>query len=259
MRILPLLYGLMCCSIISCSGKAQNHTAIIKSKPILRVDTLNLYDSIRNRPVPIAIYHAPFRKPKTLPELIILSHGYGANNPGSYLSYQSICRFLAQQGYMVLSIQHELPIDSLIPDGKPQIVRRPFWERGADNILFVIRYMQQHYADSCNMNKITLIGHSNGGDMSALFPQKYPGYIYKLITLDNRRMALPRSLKPRVYTLRSSDQPADEGVLPDAAEQQKWKMTMIKLPATIHNDMNDGGTTAQQAEINQYLLRFLKE
>ncbi|MNL78552.1 hypothetical protein D3C87_2049720 [compost metagenome] len=72
-------------------------------------------------------------------------------------------------------------------------------------------------------------------------------------------MALPRTKKPSVYSLRSSDQPADEGVLPAETEAKKLGMKIIKLPATIHNDMDDGGTAAQQAEINGYILQFLKE
>ena len=161
---------------------------------------------------------------------------------------------------MVISIQHELLTDELMPlEGKPQVVRRPFWERGADNILFVIRYAQAHFATVCNTKNIILIGHSNGGDMSALFPQKYPGIIHKVITLDNRRMALPRTRKQKVYSLRSSDQPADEGVLPTEAEAKKCNIKILKLAATIHNDMDDGGTEAQQAEINGYIKQFLTE
>lgn len=60
----------------------------------------------------------------------------------------------------------------------------------------------------------------------------------KIISLDNRRMELPRTKQPRIYSLRSSDQPADEGVLPTIEEQEKFGIKIIKLPNTIHNDMN---------------------
>lgn len=224
----------------------------------IQPDTFVLMDSARSRAIPVAIFR-PLSSAAS-PELVILSHGYGANDPESYLTYRSICNFLALQGYMVISIQHELPTDALLPmEGKPQIVRRPCWERGADNIRFVIQYARQHFTRECNTQLVTLIGHSNGGDMSALFARKYPGMIYKLITLDNRRMALPRTRHPRVYSLRSSDQPADEGVLPGVSKAWKLGMRIIKLPATIHNDMDDGGTPAQRAEINRYILEFMNE
>ncbi len=157
-----------------------------------------------------------------------------------------------------MSIQHELPTDDLIPmQGIPQIVRRPFWERGSENILFVINELKKTNPE-LDFKHITLIGHSNGGDMSVLFGHKYPKLVDKIISLDNRRMALPRTQQPRIYTLRSSDQPADEGVLPTLEEQKKWNITLVKLPNTIHNDMNDNGTNKQKEEINQYVVGFLK-
>jgi len=229
------------------------------AQPSIKRDTLVLFDSARNRSIPVT-YYAPDYKPGSRGfNLVILSHGYNENSPGSYFGYAYIGEKLAALGYFVVSIQHELPTDSLIPiAGVPQIVRRPFWDRGADNILFVINYLKQT-ATGLNFNHISLIGHSNGGDMTALFPQKYPGIVEKIITLDNRRMPLPRTLSPRVYTLRSSDQPADEGVLPTEEEQNANKITIIKLTDVMHNDMGSRANSDQQKQINNYLIQFLKE
>lgn len=219
-----------------------------------RLDTLGWFDAARNRQVPVALYqpsapHAP---------IVIFSHGYGQNRGGDYLLYSYLTGFLATKGFYVVSIQHELPSDSLIPSaGIPQIVRRPFWERGADNILFVINELKKKNP-GLDFDHITLIGHSNGGDMTALFPQKYPGIVSRIITLDNRRMPLPRTINPRVFTLRSSDQPADEGVLPSEAEAKANNIVVIKLPHTIHNDMDDKATKKQRKEIQGYILSFLQ-
>ena len=224
----------------------------------LPADTLLLLDPARDRSIPVA-YYAPHNKPDGAGcNLVIVSHGYNENRPGSYLGYAYIGEKLAAMGYFVVSIQHELPTDSLIPaTGVPQIVRRPFWDRGADNILFVINYLKKT-KPALNFNHIALIGHSNGGDMTALFPQKYPGVVEKIITLDNRRMPLPRTLKPRVYSLRSSDLPADEGVLPTEKEQKENRIT-IKQTSVPHNDMGSRATPNQQEQINNYLLQFLKD
>jgi predicted esterase len=73
---------------------------------------------------------------------------------------------------------------------------------------------------------LTLIGHSNGGDMAALFGNQHPNLVYKIITMDNRRMFLPRTSIPKIYSLRSNDYPADEGVLPGEEEQKKYQMTV---------------------------------
>lgn len=232
----------------------------------VKLDTITLFDSTRNRPIPVAFYYPKAkdtRKPaKQKPEkqkLVIFSHGYGANKGGDNLTYSYITEKLASEGYFVASIQHELPTDDLIPlTGVPQVVRRPFWERGVVNILFVLKALSKSHP-TLDFEHCVLMGHSNGGDMTALFAEKYPLLVDKIITLDNRRMALPRTRKPRVYSIRSSDQPADEGVLPSDEEQKKFGITIVKLPNTIHNDMGNSANTAQRKEINDYIARFLQE
>jgi pimeloyl-ACP methyl ester carboxylesterase len=139
-----------------------------------------------------------------------------------------------------------------------QVVRRPFWERGVENIMFVINECKK-INPGLDFKHITLIGHSNGADMTALFVQKYPGVADKIITLDNRRVPLPRTAHPRVYSLRSSDQPADEGVLPDRAEQKKYGMVIIGLPDTRHSDMDDHANNRQREEIRKYMMGFLND
>ncbi len=233
----------------------------VEKKKVFAVglDTLQWFDQSRQRAIPVAIYK-PVNDSKTSKRnIVIFSHGYGQNKGGDYLAYSYLTEFLASRGFWVVSIQHELSTDSLLPlTGKPQIVRRPFWERGADNILFVINQLKKTNPD-LNYKHITLIGHSNGGDMTALFPQKYPNIIEKIITLDNRRMALPRTKKPKVYSLRSSDQPADEGVLPTEEAIKRHKITISKLANTTHNEMDDNANEQQRKEMQQYVLAFLEE
>lgn len=200
--------------------------------------------------MPVAVYlpavtsHAP---------VIVFSHGYGLSDT----SYSYLTGYLAEQGYFVASVQQDLPTDSAIPNtGIPQVVRRPFWERGADNILFVIGELQKRYPE-LDYKRIALIGHSNGGDMTALFPVKYPGVVERIITLDNRRMALPRM--KGVYSLRSSDQVADEGVLPDSVTQGKFGMKIIKMADMPHNDMDDHANERQREEIRKWVMLFLSD
>jgi len=140
--------------------------------------------------------------------------------------------------------------------GIPQIVKRPFWDRGADNILFLIRELK-NINPNLGFQNIALTIHSNGGDMTALFPQKYPGKVSKIITLDNRKMALPRDTNLKVFTLRSGDQPSDEGVLLTFDEQKRFNIAIIKLLSTTHNDVNNRGTLLQQKEIISYISNFL--
>jgi dienelactone hydrolase len=248
-----IIYVLTLAFLTSCSTVTKS----VENKSVFSValDTLTLLDQTRKREIPIAIY-----KPQTKhPQIVLISHGYNQNEGRPYLGYSDLANFLASKGYFVVSIQHERPTDSLVPDkGIPQVVRRPFWERGADNILFVINDLRKSHPE-LDFKHIALIGHSMGGDMTALFPQKYPNIVDKIITFDNRRMALPRTKVPKVYSLRSSDQPADAGVLPTEAEQKKYGITIRNLPNTIHNDMCDNATDKQREEIRNYVLKFLKE
>lgn len=95
--------------------------------------------------------------------------------------------------------------------------------------------------------------------MTALFPQKYPNVVDKIITLDNRRMVLPKTHKPQVYSIRSSDQPADEGVLPTEREVKMFGMKIIKLASTTHNEMDDNANDEQRKEIQNHILKFLRD
>ena len=215
-------------------------------------------DNSRQREIPVALFYPDSAGLKNM-DVVIFSHGYGANKGGDYLQYTYLTENLARQGYFVASIQHELPTDSLLPvTGKPQVVRLSNWERGSENIAFVLAALKRDYP-ALNYARLTLMGHSNGGDMSVLFATLHPDAVNKLITLDQRRFAFPRRNRPAIYSLRSADQPADTGVLPDAAEAQRYKMTIIKLEHTNHNDMDNDANATQRAEVNAWIMKFISE
>lgn len=236
------------------SGTAQRENQQPKALEIhaIKTEQLELLDPTRNRAVPVALYH-----PVTLgsrPKLALLSHGYG----GKHTGYSFIAENLAAQGYLVASVQHELPGDEPMPTtGNAREVRRPIWDRGVRTLLFVRQEMSRRYPE-LDVDNLLLVGHSNGGDVSVLLAHQQPKLVEKVISLDNRRMPLPRISRPRVLSIRSSDQVADEGVLPTAAEQQTLGMRIVRLTNTIHNDMWDGATDAQKAEMSAIILAFLK-
>jgi predicted dienelactone hydrolase len=217
-------------------------------------ETLSLVDTARNRSVPLVIYTDPTQETRA-PRLAIISHGYGGKNT----DYGFIANYLATHGYYVASIQHEIPGDEPLPkSGNPYETRKPSWERGVQNILFVIAELKKRRSD-LDIKNLLLVGHSHGADTSMLFATEHPDLVDTLISLDNRRMPFRRTAKPRVLSLRSSDQPADDGVLPSPEEQTKFGIKVIKLPATIHNDMWDGATPEQKAEMIRYIDEFLRE
>lgn len=223
---------------------------------LVRLDTTSLMDTARGRLIPVAIYStARVRADRLFP--VLLSHGYNDNLPGSYLHYTYLAEFLARKGFFVVSIQHELPGDEpLAMKGDLRKLRRPNWERGVQNLLLTLDKMKRAYPE-VDFDHTTLIGHSNGGDISALFAEQHPELVENLITLDNRRMPLPRTGRPRVLSLRSSDAPADEGVLPTPEEQALNGIRIIRLPDVKHNEMSDRASETQRSVITRWLSEFI--
>lgn len=245
--IIPLFSLLM-----ASSTWARNTTSLVDSTHVtIRTDSLKLFDTLRSRLIPVALY---MPQSATAPlKLAVLSHGY----EGSNKAYSFIAHNLVAHGYLVASIQHELPTDEPLPmTGKPYEVRMSNWKRGSENIHFVIEALKKQRND-LDAKHVLLIGHSNGGDMSMLFAQQYSTLVSQVISLDNRRMPLPRVRTPRILSIRSSDQIADQGVLPTVEEQRAFGIQIVQLPATIHNDMWDGATQGQKQEINRVISAFI--
>ncbi|WP_070151846.1 hypothetical protein [Sphingobium phenoxybenzoativorans] len=201
---------------------------------------MTLTDTARQRPIPILIYGNtdPGRKKP----LAIMSHGYGGHNG----DYAFLAGDLVRRGYIVVSIEHlELPGDPpMINSGDLALLRRPVWEVGASSIGFVIGEMaRQGLSDSAYGAMV--IGHSNGGDMTMLFATEHPEKVRIALSLDNRRMPLPRLRQPKVCSLRSSDHVADPGVLPSPTEQTALGMSIIAVPVK-HDDMWDRAAAYQK-------------
>ena len=223
-----------------------------------KLDSLEMFDSSRNRKIPVAFYYPKTGSKIKNQQIIIFSHGYGQNQGGDKLRYSYLTEYLAQKGFYVVSIQHELPTDELLPmEGNFQITRRPNWERGAENILFVLNKMKE-LKPNLDYKHLTIIGHSNGGDMAVLFAHEHPKLVYKVISMDNRRMPLPRVSKPKIYTLRSNDFPADDGVLPTLDEQKKYGI-VIQQTQINHSSMDDDATITERKVMNDFIEKYLNE
>lgn len=221
------------------------------SKPdaVIQTDTATMLDSSRNRQIPIATYYAINHLKE---KLVILNPGYGGKNT----DYQYIAQNLAVNGYFVVVIQHDLAADDSLPKtGDLYKLRKPFWDRGVKSVFFVATEIRKRYQQA-DCNNITLIGHSNGGDIAMLIANEYPEFAKAVISLDNRRVPLPRSDHPKIFSIRSNDQPADPGVIPSQEEQEKYGIKIVNVDIH-HNDMGGMGTESQKWEINHLILGFL--
>ncbi|MBB6229142.1 putative dienelactone hydrolase [Polymorphobacter multimanifer] len=211
---------------------------------------VELFDTTRQRPVPVVLYGAArARRPKPL---AIISHGYG----GHSTDYTFIASALARRGYIVASIEH------LERSGDPRMansgnlveLRRPVWQIGADSIGFVISELRRR--GLADHTRVVLVGHSNGGDMTMLFSSQHRGDVQAAFSLDHRRMPVPRTARPRICSARSNDYAADPGVLPVAAERDALGMVMAEVPVK-HNDMLDSASPQQQQAILEVLAACL--
>ncbi len=202
-----------------------------------------LFDKSRERSVPVEI---------TLPEagtcgeqpcpVAFISAGYGVK----HTDYQFISNLLNKRGFMTVAIGHELPGDPpLSVSGNLYETRMENWSRGANTLAFVRQTLAVKYP-AFDFNKVLLVGHSNGGDISSLIINRGDTYYSGLITLDHRRVPLPR-IKPdgqhtvNVLSVRASDFPADKGVLPSTREVADYGICVVKIAKARHNDMADYG------------------
>lgn len=236
-----------CLTLLVFTNKADAQSVAIKTASLV------LFDTTRHRQIPVMLYEANTTSGRAAnPKLAIIGHGYGGHNT----DYSFIASTLVARGYVVASIQHELPDDEPIATtGNLRETRRPNWERGVANIRFVLQTLLRRHP-TLTSGQVLLVGHSNGGDISMLFAQMYPAQVAGVISLDSRRFPFPRTKRPRILSIRSSDQVADQGVLPAPAEQQQLNMTIVQLPIA-HNDMWDGATDQQKRAMAEAITRFL--
>ncbi len=222
----------------------------------LATQSIELWDARRERRIPLQLSFPVGQRDctRTRPcPVAFVSPGYGL----AHTDYSYIARALASAGYLVVAIQHDLPTDpALARTGDLFASRMPTWRRGAENLRFVRDTLSRTHT-GYDWPQLVLIGHSNGGDLSALAVHESPTLAATLVTLDHRRHPLPRDASIRVLSLRGSDFEADVGVLPTPDEPDTG-MCITKLADARHNDMNDHGPVALQSEIVQRLREFLE-
>jgi pimeloyl-ACP methyl ester carboxylesterase len=239
-------------------GTALAFVAILAScratLPPKAPDSWTLVDHARGRSIPVEIYE-PSAGSTGVQSLVLLSHGYGLKNT----EYGFLARALAAKDLLVLSVQHDLPGDPPLATGQDLYRRRrPRWEEGVRNLRFVLAQARRRWPRTVSSGAI-LIGHSNGGDLSTLMATDHPELVSDLITLDHRRMPLPRTQRPRQLSLRAGEVPADPGVLPSVREQDLLGIRVVDIPGARHAELCDRGPEAVRREIVQRVLEYLNQ
>jgi hypothetical protein len=232
------------------------------SKWAIRHETLTFFDKSRNRPVQVDI---AVRRDKemqanagmsTLP-VAILNHG----NTVKFTEYSFLANVFAARGYMAVSIQHDLDTDAPLVTkvGELYVGRLPVYERGVENIKFAVKELKKIQPNS-DYDHITLVGHSNGGDISVFYAKEYPDEVKKVVTLDNLRVPFMTDGKFKILSFRSHDSvfKPDPGVVPDDDVCEKAGITVVNTGAQ-HTDMSDRGPEQLKEKIQGMLDKFLDD
>jgi dienelactone hydrolase len=218
------------------------------------VETSNVYvfDSERNRQIQTQMYSLS-DSTEWNGELVMLNCGYGS----SPTEYNYITEALAEKGYYVVSIQHEIQTDEMLPSAENMIeARTPNWREGIKSMEEVVKFVKTE-APSISTEKIHLIGHSNGGDISALFATEHPNRVHSLITLDHRRMPIPLSEEFPVLAFRADQFEADPDVIPSEEDQKKYDIEIIYLKNVDHNYLRDIATKETKKTVISTISDFL--
>jgi Chlorophyllase len=247
-------------AILACVCALMGGVYFAVSKWGIQHETLNLFDTARQRPVAVDLAvrrdyqmkaNAGFWK---LP-VAIISNGNTVKNT----EYSFLANVLAARGYLVASIQQDLPTDPplMTKVGLPYVGRLEVYEKGEANILFVLGELKKMQPNA-DYEHLTLVGHSNGGDIAMFCAKRHPELVSKVITLDNLRVPFVLSDKMKILSFRSKDPnfKTDPGVLPTPAQAKADGIDIVNTKFQ-HTDMSDRGPDAVKETIQATLDEFL--
>ena len=233
---------------------------VAASKWAIRHETLDLFDTARARPVSVDIAVRRDYEMKAdagywkLP-VAIISNGNTVKNT----EYSFLANVLAARGYLVASIQQDLPTDPPLMTrvGLPYVGRLEVYQRGEANILFVLGQLKK-LQPNADYNHLTLVGHSNGGDIAMFFAQQHPQLTSRVVTLDNLRVPFVLNDRMKILSFRSTDPnfKTDPGVLPTPQEARADGIDIVKTQFQ-HTWMSDRGPDSAKEMIQATLDQFL--
>jgi hypothetical protein len=232
------------------------------SKWAIRHETLNLFDASRQRPISVDLAVRRDYETKAdngfwkLP-VAIISNGNTVKNT----EYSFLANALAARGYLVASIQQDLPSDPplMTKVGLPYVGRREVYMRCEANILFVLGELQKRQPNA-DYDHLTLVGHSNGGDVSMYVAKQHPELVSKVITLDNLRVPFVLNDKLKILSFRSKDPNfrTDPGVLPTPTQTNADGIDIVNTGA-LHTQLSDRGPDSVKEKIQATLDKFLSD
>jgi hypothetical protein len=247
-------------AVLACICAISGGLYVAASKWAIRHETLDLFDDARQRPVSVDLavrrdYEMKANEGARKLAVAIISNGNTIKNT----EYSFLANVLAARGYLVASIQQDLPSDPPLVTkvGMPYVGRLDVYKRGEANILFVVGQLKEMQPNA-DYNHLTLVGHSNGGDIAMFTAKEHPELVSKVITLDNLRVPFVLHNKMKILSFRSTDPnfKTDPGVLPTPEEAKAEGIDIVKTPFQ-HTWMSDRGPDEAKEKIETALENFL--
>src|SRR5215475_8896228 len=246
--------------VFLCAIGAAEYVAI--SEWAIRHETLDLFDAVRHRPISVDLavrrdYEVKASTGLWKLAVAIISNGNTVRNT----EYSFLANVLAARGYLVASIQQDLPSDPplMTKVGQLYVGRRGVYIRCEANILFVLGELQK-LQPNADYAHLTLVGHSNGGDVSMYVAKQHPELVSKVITLDNLRVPFVLSDRMKILSFRSKDPNfrTDPGVLPNQGKAKAEGIDIVNTGA-LHTDLSDRGPDSVKGKIQATLDKFLRD
>jgi hypothetical protein len=248
--------------ILACVCALVGGVYFAVSRWAIRHEMLTLFDTARQRPISVELSVRRDYEIKAddgywkLP-VAIISNG----NTVKATEYSFLANVFAARGYLVACIQQDNPTDPPLVTkvGLPYVGRLGVYQKGEANILFVVAQLRK-LQPNADYDHLTLVGHSNGGDIAMYFAKQHPDEVSKVITLDNLRVPFVLSDKMKILSFRSRDPRflTDPGVLPTPEQAKKDAIDIIKTDAQ-HTDMSDRGPDTVKEKIQASLDEFLSK
>jgi hypothetical protein len=246
--------------ILACICAVTGGVYVAGSKWAIRHQTLDLFDAARQRPVSVDLavrrdYEMRSNDSDRKLPVAIISNGNTVKNT----EYSFLQNVLAARGYLVASVQQDLPSDPPLMTiaGQPYVGRLAVYKRGEANILFVLGELKK-IEPNADYAHLTLVGHSNGGDIAMFCAKEHPELVSKVITLDNLRVPFVLNEKMKILSFRSTDPnfKTDPGVLPTPEQAKLDGIDIVKTPFQ-HTWMSDRGPENAREQIEATLEKFL--
>jgi dienelactone hydrolase len=246
-------------AVLACVCALIGATYFAISKWGIRHQTVQMFDQARQRPIPVDLAVRRDYEMKAddgfwkLP-VAIISNGNTVKNT----EYSFLANVFAARGYLVASIQQDLPTDPPLVTkvGLPYVGRQAVYEKGEANIFCVLEQLKK-LQPNADYAHLTLVGHSNGGDTAMYFAKQHPDLVSKVVTLDNLRVPFVVSDKLKILSFRSKDPnfKTDPGVLPQ--DQNKDDDIDIVHTQFQHTWMSDRGPDSAKERIQATLDKYL--